>query len=426
MENLEVEENKNQQDVLNFDDQIIEDDVLEIGKKYKYSQLVELLDDTYYECKKSRKCQLKRWAKRYDLELDGKKYLVKNIHYDSSIPAAQTKEEQQRNRNLIYGIILCYLQEQSQMFNTDSDYAVCFLSRSDFQRIAGFTNEFYLYNDTTKKESFEKFYPQIATELESEVNKFAYDTIRNCLKSLQQDGLINYREEKQIIKADNDSQWVLASLKEIDQLREIWKRGLDKFHIKHGYQAYSALPSIRKAFFEYIGNEMREIGILQKRNAFCIWLPKDFVSEQLKKLSLDKTGTARLSVFIKAINETTITKMNERTEKNITKRRGINVNDSRYIFNKWIRIMDEIDREDARKKDEEFMPNNPNCVELAWDDLEGYESIYRKIRKRGINSIIKIPYNIEPEKQIEFLSSRNSNVSSDIFSDNFDDIDWKM
>ena len=75
------------------------------------------------------------------------------------------------------------------MLNTNSDYAVCFLSRSDFQRIAGFTNEFYLYNDTTKKES-------IATELESEVNKFAYDTIRNCLKSLQQDGLINYRARK--------------------------------------------------------------------------------------------------------------------------------------------------------------------------------------------------------------------------------------
>ena len=99
MENLEVEKNKSQQYELSFDDQIIEDDVLEIGKKYKYSQLVELLDDTYYERGESRKCQVKRWMKRYDLELDGKKYLVKNIHYDSSIPAVQTKEEQQRSRN---------------------------------------------------------------------------------------------------------------------------------------------------------------------------------------------------------------------------------------------------------------------------------------------------------------------------------------
>lgn len=389
----------------------LDNEPLRVGESYKYSQLTKLLDEKYFGCGSSRQYQFNRWGSRYTLrKIEGQhKYIVDEIRYDIPIPPAQTTKEKQKYQNYIYAIILTYLKEQSdKVSNKDSDFDMCFLSRNDLQKIAGFMNDIYTYTaGKYEKMMFKKTFPHVANQIENELWQHAYNVTTHSLKKLKENSLINYTYEIQIMWKEHPKMWYTATKKDIELLRANRKEVLDSFGLDD--DKYKKLSPESKRYFRMELNERNALdGIEKDREVICIWLPKHVVSKELDRLSLIFDEDETLREYIEAINKKAIEAITEKTQTNIDNRSKyytLTGHKKERFLTQWVFIVNEI----KKYNNEEQM----NCLKIdkIWNELSDViDDEYKAVRQKGINVYAKLPNDgIVPSEQIKWISSRNAN-----------------
>lgn len=387
----------------------IESEPLQIGQSYTYPQLIELLNERRYPSGKSRMLQFDRWRDRYDLrKLEGQyKYVVDGIRYDIPIPTAQSIAERQKYKTYIYAIILSYLQESMYINKTNSDYAACFISKTDLKKMTGFVNDFYTYtNGKMDKTIFKQNFPTIAGEIEYEINQHASNVVNYCLRKLKEDCYVNYSYETQIVWRESPHVWKVASKQQIDLLRENRRKTLDEFGFDEFSKVYCQSRKAQAEFFRDENEKNAEYGILYHRDAICFWLPKETITKEIERLSLEFNTDEKLESFVRAINERAVKTINGKTDKNLDKRGKEKYSRQRQSsFWNWCFIINELDKYRGTPK--------PSVCEIEefWNKPNQYDEQYKEVRRRGIDIYINMPQKpIAPTKQMRWVLERNSHI----------------
>ena len=381
-------------------------DVLQIGGRYKYSDLCRILNEDQ-KTSTQKQAQISRWQRQYFLDKDPsdpRTFILKEIYDTPLEPMTKGRKSEyfQYIRDII--VLMCYT-DRRNMSSQYSDYYQFQASKTQLYKLFGFFNQRFLEVCYGKDKNLDKFkYEAIYKQFENEVFSKSYDILESVRKKLKNEQLIDSHDTVEVLIRDErgEEYWKQLSEKEQADLMTIKKEVLEEMEIKSLSQVYFSGKFQR--FHSRVLEIIREkYDWLYYREAISFWVIKEAVNKEVKQI-LEKYGydaeedvvnkkalklNEKMMSFLKSRTENdSCALLNEGKTKYIEK---IKKNPSDWLYDQCVDIMAElmgvVDNKDRiQLSDVRFqMMFGYNGV------LDCYIEEYRKIRAELIDELIKLP-----------------------------------
>ena len=381
-------------------------DVLQIGGRYKYSDLCRILNEDQ-KTSTQKQAQISRWQRQYFLDKDPsdpRTFILKEIYDTPLEPMTKGRKSEyfQYIRDII--VLMCYT-DRRNMSSQYSDYYQFQASKTQLYKLFGFFNQRFLEVCYGKDKNLDKFkYEAIYKQFENEVFSKSYDILESVRKKLKNEQLIDSHDTVEVLIRDErgEEYWKQLSEKEQADLMTIKKEVLEEMEIKSLSQVYFS------GKFQRVHSRVLEIirekyDWLYYREAISFWVIKEAVNKEVKQI-LEKYGydaeedvvnkkalklNEKMMSFLKSRTENdSCALLNEGQTKYLEK---IKKNPSDWLYDQCVDIMAElmgvVDNKDRiQLSDVRFqMMFGYNGV------LDCYIEEYRKIRAELIDELIKLP-----------------------------------
>ena len=381
-------------------------DVLQIGGRYKYSDLCRILNEDQ-KTSTQKQAQISRWQRQYFLDKDPsdpRTFILKEIYDTPLEPMTKGRKSEyfQYIRDII--VLMCYT-DRRNMSSQYSDYYQFQASKTQLYKLFGFFNQRFLEVCYGKDKNLDKFkYEAIYKQFENEVFSKSYDILESVRKKLKNEQLIDSHDTVEVLIRDErgEEYWKQLSEKEQADLMTIKKEVLEEMEIKSLSQVYFSGKFQR--FHSRVLEIIREkYDWLYYREAISFWVIKEAVNKEVKQI-LEKYGyDAEEDVVNKKalkLNEKMMSFLKSRTENDscallnegqTNYLEKIKKNPSDWLYDQCVDIMAElmgvVDNKDRiQLSDVRFqMMFGYNGV------LDCYIEEYRKIRAELIDELIKLP-----------------------------------
>ena len=381
-------------------------DVLQIGGRYKYSDLCRILNEDQ-KTSTQKQAQISRWQRQYFLDKDPsdpRTFILKEIYDTPLEPMTKGRKSEyfQYIRDII--VLMCYT-DRRNMSSQYSDYYQFQASKTQLYKLFGFFNQRFLEVCYGKDKNLDKSkYEAIYKQFENEVFSKSYDILESVRKKLKNEQLIDSHDTVEVLIRDErgEEYWKQLSEKEQADLMTIKKEVLEEMEIKSLSQVYFSGKFQR--FHSRVLEIIREkYDWLYYREAISFWVIKEAVNKEVKQI-LEKYGydaeedvvnkkalklNEKMMSFLKSRTETdSCALLNEGQTKYLEK---IKKNPSDWLYDQCVDIMAElmgvVDNKDRiQLSDVRFqMMFGYNGV------LDCYIEEYRKIRAELIDELIKLP-----------------------------------
>ena len=381
-------------------------DVLQIGGRYKYSDLCRILNEDQ-KTSTQKQAQISRWQRQYFLDKDPsdpRTFILKEIYDTPLEPMTKGRKSEyfQYIRDII--VLMCYT-DRRNMSSQYSDYYQFQASKTQLYKLFGFFNQRFLEVCYGKDKNLDKFkYEAIYKQFENEVFSKSYDILESVRKKLKNEQLIDSHDTVEVLIRDErgEEYWKQLSEKEQADLMTIKKEVLEEMEIKSLSQVYFSGKFQR--FHSRVLEIIREkYDWLYYREAISFWVIKEAVNKEVKQI-LEKYGydaeedvvnkkalklIEKMMSFLKSRTENdSCALLNEGQTKYLEK---IKKNPSDWLYDQCVDIMAElmgvVDNKDRiQLSDVRFqMMFGYNGV------LDCYIEEYRKIRAELIDELIKLP-----------------------------------
>ena len=381
-------------------------DVLQIGGRYKYSDLCRILNEDQ-KTSTQKQAQISRWQRQYFLDKDPsdpRTFILKEIYDTPLEPMTKGRKSEyfQYIRDII--VLMCYT-DRRNMSSQYSDYYQFQASKTQLYKLFGFFNQRFLEVCYGKDKNLDKSkYEAIYKQFENEVFSKSYDILESVRKKLKNEQLIDSHDTVEVLIRDErgEEYWKQLSEKEQADLMTIKKEVLEEMEIKSLSQVYFSGKFQR--FHSRVLEIIREkYDWLYYREAISFWVIKEAVNKEVKQI-LEKYGydaeedvvnkkalklNEKMMSFLKSRTENdSCALLNEGQTKYLEK---IKKNPSDGLYDQCVDIMAElmgvVDNKDRiQLSDVRFqMMFGYNGV------LDCYIEEYRKIRAELIDELIKLP-----------------------------------
>ena len=381
-------------------------DVLQIGGRYKYSDLCRILNEDQ-KTSTQKQAQISRWQCQYLLDKDPSDpriFILKEIYDTPLEPMTKGRKSEyfQYIRDII--VLMCYT-DRRKMSSQYSDYYQFQASKTQLYKLFGFFNQRFLEVCYGKDKSLDKSkYDAIYKQFENEVFSKSYDILESVRKKLKNEQLIDSHDTVEVLIRDEHGEeyWKQLSEKEQADLMTIKKEVLEEMEIKSLSQVYFSGKFQR--FHSRVLEIIREkYDWLYYREAISFWVVKEAVNKEAKQI-LEKYGydaeedvvnqkalklNEKMMSFLKSRTENdSCALLNEGQTKYLEK---IKKNPSDWLYDQCVDIMAElmgvVDNKDRiQLSDVRFQ------MMFGYNGaLDCYIDEYRKIRAELIDELIKLP-----------------------------------
>ena len=267
-------------------------DVLQIGGRYKYSDLCRILNEDQ-KTSTQKQAQISRWQRQYFLDKDPsdpRTFILKEIYDTPLEPMTKGRKSEyfQYIRDII--VLMCYT-DRRNMSSQYSDYYQFQASKTQLYKLFGFFNQRFLEVCYGKDKNLDKFkYEAIYKQFENEVFSKSYDILESVRKKLKNEQLIDSHDTVEVLIRDErgEEYWKQLSEKEQADLMTIKKEVLEEMEIKSLSQVYFSGKFQR--FHSRVLEIIREkYDWLYYREAISFWVIKEAVNKEVKQI-LEKYG----------------------------------------------------------------------------------------------------------------------------------------
>ena len=381
-------------------------DVLQIGGRYKYSDLCRILNEDQ-KTSTQKQAQINRWQRQYLLDKDPsdpRTFILKEIYDTPLEPMTKGRKSEyfQYIRDII--VLMCYT-DRRNMSSQYSDYYQFQASKTQLYKLFGFFNQRFLEVCYGKDKNLDKSkYEAIYKQFENEVFSKSYDILESVRKKLKNEQLIDSHDTVEVLIRDEHGEeyWKQLSEKEQADLMTVKKEVLEEMEIKSLSQVYFSGKFQR--FHSRVLEIIREkYDWLYYREAISFWVIKDAVNKEAKQI-LGKYGydaeedvvnqkalklNEKMMSFLKSRTENdSCALLNEGQTKYLEK---IKKNPSDWLYDQCVDIMAElmgvVDNKDRiQLSDVRFQ------MMFGYNGaLDCYIEEYKKIRAELIDELIKLP-----------------------------------
>lgn len=381
-------------------------DVLQIGGRYKYSDLCRILNEDQ-KTSTQKQAQLNRWQCQYLLEkdpADPRTFILKEIYNTPLEPMTKGRKSEyfQYIRDII--VLMCYT-DRHNMNSQHSDYYQFQASKTQLYKLFGFFNQRFLEVCYGRDKNLDKSkYEAIYKQFENEVFSKSYDILESVRKKLKNEQLIDSHDTVEVLirNENGEEYWKQLSEKEQADLMTVKKEVLEEMEIKSLSQVYFSGKFQR--FHSRVLEIIREkYDWLYYREAISFWVIKEAVNKEVKQI-LEKYGydaeedvvnkkalklNEKMMSFLKSRTENdSCALLNEGQTKYLEK---IKKNPSNWLYDQCVDIMAELmgvvdNKERIQLSDVRFQ------MMFGYNgDLDCYIDEYRKIRTELIDELIKLP-----------------------------------
>ena len=381
-------------------------DVLQIGGRYKYSDLCRILNEDQ-KTSTQKQAQISRWQCNYLFDKDPSDpriFILKAIYDIPLEPMTKGRKSEyfQYIRDII--VLMCYT-DRHNVSSQYSDYYQFQASKTQLYKLFGFFNQRFLEvcygRDKTLDESK---YAAIYKQFENEVFSKSYDILESVRKKLKNEQLIDSHDTVEVLIKDEDGEeyWKQLTEKEQADLMAIKKSVLEEMEIKSLSQVY--FSGKFQQFHNRVLGEIREkYNWHYYREAISFWVIKDAVNKEAKQI-LEKYGydAEESAVQRKALklNEKMMNFLKSRTENdahallNEGQSKYLEVikkNPSNWLYNQCVDIMAELMGVVDRKSDIKLSDVQYQMMFGYTGELDCYIDEYKKMRDNLIDELIKLP-----------------------------------
>ena len=381
-------------------------DVLQIGGRYKYSDLCRIFNEEQ-KGGTQKQAQLNRWQCQYLFEKDlsdPRIFILKEIYDIPLEPMTKGRKSEyfQYIRDII--VLMCYT-DRHNMSSQYSDYYQFQASKTQLYKLFGFFNQRFLEVCYGKDKNLDKSkYEAIYKQFENEVFSKSYDILESVRKKLKNEQLIDSHDTVEVLIRDEHGEeyWKQLSEKEQADLMTVKKEVLEEMEIKSLSQVYFSGKFQR--FHGRVLEIIREkYDWLYYREAISFWVIKEAVNKEVKQI-LEKYGydaeedvvnqkalklNEKMMSFLKSRTENdSCALLNEGQTKYLEK---IKKNPSDWLYDQCVDIMAElmgvVDNKDRiQLSDVKFQ------MMFGYNGgLDCYIEEYKKIRAELIDELIKLP-----------------------------------
>lgn len=381
-------------------------DVLQIGGRYKYSDLCRILNEDQ-KTSTQKQAQLNRWQCQYLLEKDPsdpRTFILKEIYDTPLEPMTKGRKSEyfQYIRDII--VLMCYT-DRHNMSSQYSDYYQFQASKTQLYKLFGFFNQRFLEVCYGKDKNIDKSkYEAIYKQFENEVFSKSYDILESVRKKLKNEQLIDSHDTVEVLirNEDGEEYWKQLSEKEQADLMTVKKEVLEEMEIKSLSQVYFS-GKFQKFHGRVLEIIREKYDWLYYREAISFWVIKEAVNKEVKQI-LEKYGydaeedvvnkkalklNEKMMGFLKSRTENdTCALLNEGQSKYLEK---IKKNPSNWLYDQCVDIMAELmgvvdNKERIQLSDVRFQ------MMFGYNGaLDCYIDEYRKIRAELIDELIKLP-----------------------------------
>ena len=381
-------------------------DVLQIGGRYKYSDLCRILNEDQ-KTSTQKQAQISRWQCNYLFDKDPSDpriFILKEIYDIPLEPMTKGRKSEyfQYIRDII--VLMCYT-DRHNVSSQYSDYYQFQASKTQLYKLFGFFNQRFLEvcygRDKTLDESK---YAAIYKQFENEVFSKSYDILESVRKKLKNEQLIDSHDTVEVLIKDEDGEeyWKQLTEKEQADLMAIKKSVLEEMEIKSLSQVY--FSGKFQQFHNRVLGEIREkYNWHYYREAISFWVIKDAVNKEAKQI-LEKYGydAEESAVQRKALklNEKMMNFLKSRTENDAHALlnegqskylEAIKKNPSNWLYNQCVDIMAELMGVVDRKSDIKLSDVQYQMMFGYTGELDCYIDEYKKMRDNLIDELIKLP-----------------------------------
>ena len=381
-------------------------DVLQIGGKYKYSDLCHIFNEEQ-KGGTQKQAQINRWQCQYLFEkdpADPRTFILKEIYNTPLEPMTKGRKSEyfQYIRDII--VLMCYT-DRHNMNSQHSDYYQFQASKTQLYKLFGFFNQRFLEVCYGRDKNLDKSkYEAIYKQFENEVFSKSYDILESVRKKLKNEQLIDSHDTVEVLirNENGEEYWKQLSEKEQADLMTVKKEVLEEMEIKSLSQVYFSGKFQR--FHGRVLEIIREkYDWLYYREAISFWVIKEAVNKEAKQI-LEKYGydaekdvvnkkalklNEKMMSFLKSRTENdSCALLNEGQTKYLEK---IKKNPSNWLYDQCVDIMAELmgvvdNKERIQLSDVRFQ------MMFGYNgDLDCYIDEYRKIRTELIDELIKLP-----------------------------------
>lgn len=381
-------------------------DVLQIGGRYKYSDLCRILNEDQ-KTSTQKQAQINRWQCQYLFEkdpADSRTFILKEIYNTPLEPMTKGRKSEyfQYIRDII--VLMCYT-DRRNMSSQYSDYYQFQASKTQLYKLFGFFNQRFLEVCYGKDKNLDKSkYEAIYKQFENEVFSKSYDILESVRKKLKNEQLIDSHDTVEVLirNENGEEYWKQLSEKEQADLMTVKKEVLEEMEIKSLSQVYFS-GKFQKFHSRVLEIIREKYDWLYYREAISFWVIKEAVNKEVKQI-LEKYGyDAEEDVVNKKalkLNEKMMSFLRSRTENDShalinegqTKYlEKIKKNPSDWLYDQCVDIMAElmgvVDNKDRiQLSDVRFQ------MMFGYNGaLDCYIDEYRKIRAELIDELIKLP-----------------------------------
>lgn len=381
-------------------------DILQVGGRYKYSDLCRILHEDQ-KGGAQKQAQISRWQRNYLFDKDpedSRTFILKAVYDTPLEPLTKGRKSEyfQYIRDII--VLMCYT-DRHNVSSRYSDYYQFQASKTQLYKLFGFFNQRFLEVCYGRDKTLDKSkYAAIYKQFENEVFSKSYDILESVRKKLKNEQLIDSHDTVEVLIKDGDGEeyWKQLSEKEQADLMSIKKEVLEEMEIKSLSQVY--FSGKFQQFHNKVLGEIREkYGWHYYREAISFWVIKDAVNKEAKQI-LEKYGydAEESAVQRKALklNEKMMNFLKSRTENDAHALlnegqskylESINKNPSNWLYDQCVDIMAElmgvVDNKDRIQLSDVRFQMMFGCNGA----LDCYIDEYRKIRAELIDELIKLP-----------------------------------
>lgn len=381
-------------------------DILQVGGKYKYSDLCRILQEQQLRGNQ-KQAQLSRWRCNYLFDkdpVDPRVFILKEIYEIPLEPMTKGRKSEyfQYIRDII--VLMCY----TDRHNTSSQYSDYYqfqASKTQLYKLFGFFNQKFLEVCYGRDRNIDKSkYEAIYKQFENEVFSKSYDILESVRKKLKNEQLIDSHDTVEVLIKDESGEkyWQQLSEREQADLMAIKKSVLEKMEIKSLSQVY--FSGKFQQFHNEVLSEIREkYGWQYYREAISFWVIKDAVNKEAKQI-LEKYGydaeenavqrktlklNEKMMNFLKSRTENDAhALLNEGQSKYLE---SINKSPSNWLYDQCVDIMAELmgvvdNRNNIKLSDVQYQ-----MMFGYTGELDCYIDEYKKMRNNLIDELIKLP-----------------------------------
>lgn len=381
-------------------------DVLQIGGRYKYSDLCRILNEDQ-KTSTQKQAQINRWQCQYLLDKDPsdpRTFILKEIYDTPLEPMTKGRKSEyfQYIRDII--VLMCYT-DRHNMSSQYSDYYQFQASKTQLYKLFGFFNQRFLEVCYGRDKNIDKSkYEAIYKQFENEVFSKSYDILESVRKKLKNEQLIDSHDTVEVLirNENGEEYWKQLSEKEQADLMAVKKEVLEEMEIKSLSQVYFS-GKFQKFHGRVLEIIREKYDWLYYREAISFWVIKEAVNKEVKQI-LEKYGydaeedvankkalklNEKMMGFLKSRTENdTCALLNEGQSKYLEK---IKKNPSNWLYDQCVDIMAELmgvvdNKERIQLSDVRFQ------MMFGYNGaLDCYIDEYRKIRAELIDELIKLP-----------------------------------